>query len=252
MALRKISAREFQLRLLVGIAAVSLTCSLCPAEDPRHPKSDGFSTDVSFDYDGSRSRTAAFRGGMEIDWRGDKTWLELELDTYTDFKSKWAFNHDVYAGIATGIVIYKSHEERLYINAKLSLSGPSQLADTGVDITAEVSVAKGLTKDWWLGGELARVVSTSHNLGSDSGYISLTTWAMWFSRWLPNESDAFKLSMWAATNEVRGAGNALFFSLTYEFDLTDQLETSIGIGTDPYSPWERLGFYATAGLRWRF
>jgi len=238
--------------MLVVIAAVSLIYSLSPAEDPRHPKSDGFSTDISFDYDGSRARTAAMRGGMEIDWRGDKTWIELELVTYTDFNSKWDFNHDVYAGIATGIVIYKSHEERLYINAKLSLNGPSQLADKGVDITAEVSVAKGLTKDCWLGGELARVISTSRNVGDYSGYISLTAWAMWFSRWLPNESDAFKLSMWAATNEVPGAGNALFFSLTYEFDINDQLDASIGIGTDPYSPWEHLGFYATAGLRWRF
>ncbi|MCE9519525.1 MAG: hypothetical protein K8R87_08235, partial [Verrucomicrobia bacterium] len=128
----------------------------------------------------------------------------------------------------------------------------SQLADKGIDITPEISLAKGLTRDWWIGGELAGVISTSHNEGNRQGYIALTAWALWFSRWLPNETDAFKLSVWAATNEVPEDSNALSISLDYEFDISDHLEAVVGVGVEPYSSSGNHGAYLAAGLRWQF
>jgi hypothetical protein len=222
------------------------------AETPRHPAADGLSLDLAFDYDGSRFRTGGSHAGIEVEWKGDKSWVKLDLDSYSDFKRGWRFKDNTYGGVTIGTALYKNHEERLYINANLIIEGPSQLADHGIDISPQITIANGLTKDWWIGGDLTRVFSTSRNPGNRSGYVSLTTWLMWFSRWLPNESDAFTMSAWAATNEVPGDDNALFFSLTYDFDISDNLDANVGVGTDPYTPWEHRGVYFTAGVRWRF
>ena len=77
-------------------------------------------------------------------------------------------------------------------------------------------------------------------------------WTTWLCTLLPNESDSISLGVWAATNEVPDSDNALFISLEYDFDITDNLEANFGIGTDPYLSWERFGAYAIAGLRWRW
>jgi hypothetical protein len=238
--------------LLSLLAFMLITCDASQAQNPRRETAEGFSGDVTFDYDGSRHRTASMHGGIGVEWPGEKFWTKLDFDTYTDFSKHWALRDSAYGALGFGAAIHKDHKDRLYINALVEVSGPSQLADKGVDFDAKITVAKGLNADWWLGGDLERIFSTSRNPGNRSGYLSVTTWAMWFSRWLPNDSDAFKFSIWAATNEVPDDDNALFLSLEYEFDITDSLDASIGIGTDPSSPWERKGIFATAGLRWSF
>lgn len=234
------------------LALTLMTCGFAHAQNPHHETAEGFSGDVTFDYDGSRHRTAAMHGGIGVEWAGESFWTKLDFDTYSDFSRHWALKDDAYGALGFGAAIYKDHKERLYINAVLDISGPSQLADKGIDIAPKITITKGLNKDWWLGGDIEGVISTSRNTGDRAGYFSLTAWAMWFSRWLPNDSDAFKFSVWAATNEVPKDDNALFLSLEYEFDITDSLDASVGIGTDPSSPWEHKGVFATAGLRWSF
>ena len=69
---------------------------------------------------------------------------------------------------------------------------------------------------------------------------------------MPDESDAISLSIWGATNEDTEADKALFITLEYDFDLADDWEVNLGLGTDPSSPWDHLGVYWTAGIMWRF
>jgi hypothetical protein len=234
------------------IVALALGCCAHAANPTLKAPDDGFSGSIALDYDGSRHRTAAFDAGLTLEWAAQHWWVKLDLDAFSDFSSHWALKDQSLASLSVGTALYKNHQERLYINAAVEFGVPSLLADRGIDITPEINIAKGITKDWWIGGELAGVFSTSRNEGNRHGYGSLTGWAMWFCRWLPNESDALKFSVWAATNEVPGDDNALFLSLEYQFDVTDDLDASIGIGTDPSSPWERRGVYATALLRWSF
>ena len=59
-------------RLLATAVAVCVLCSTGWAESPRHPVADGFSLDLSVDYDGSRFRTGGTHGGIEAEWKGDK------------------------------------------------------------------------------------------------------------------------------------------------------------------------------------
>ncbi|MCE9520309.1 MAG: hypothetical protein K8R87_12250, partial [Verrucomicrobia bacterium] len=100
---------------------MSLTCGLCSAQSPRHPEIDGFSADLSIDYDGSRFRTAPLHVGFDVEWRGEKSWISLELDGYPDFSRQWQFSQDFYAGVTVGTALYKSHEDHFYINASLNL-----------------------------------------------------------------------------------------------------------------------------------
>jgi hypothetical protein len=99
---------------------------------------------------------------------------------------------------------------------------------------------------------VAGVFATRPDEGNRIGYGSLTVWTTWLCALLPNESDSLSLGIWAATNEQHGVDRALFISLEYEFDLTENLEVSLGLGTDPSSPWEQVGVYGVAGLRWRW
>lgn len=218
----------------------------------RHPHEAGFTTSLGFDYDGSRHRTAAYGLDAEIEWGTKEYWVSLAFDTYTDFKSTYRLRSDAYATLQLGTALYRNNDERLYLNATLDLDVHSQLATHGGDITPMLGVAKGLTEDWWIGGNIGAVLSTAPDAGDHRGYASLNLWVTYLCGWLPNESDSISFNIWAATNEVPGADKALFLSLDYTFDLTDALEASIGIGTDPSSPWDHLGVYGTAGLTWRF
>ena len=240
------------MKVLSALTALTICSSALASESPLKEADEGFSGDITLDYDGSRHRTAAFDAGLELEWAAKQWWIKLDLDAFTDFSAHWSLKNQGLASLSVGTALYKNHKDRLYINAVLEASGPSLLADRGIDITPEINIAKGLTKDWWVGGEISGVFSTARNEGNRWGYGSLTTWVMWFSRWLPNDSDALQVSIWAATNEVPGDDNALFLSLEYQFDVTDDIDASLGIGTDPSSPWERKGVFATAQLRWKF
>ena len=220
------------------------TCFAHRAWDTHEP---GLTFALDLDYDGSRSRTSAFHAGTEVEWGTKEYWLNLSFDTYSDLKSDWRLTQDGYATLELGKALWRDNESRLYINTKLEFDAHSYLASQGGDITPEINIAKGITPDWWVGGAIAGVFATDPDRGNRDGYGSLTLWLRWLCGWLPNESDSLALSMWAATNE-RSSDNALFFSLEYQFDVNDRLKAKFGIGTDPYSPWDHLGVYGTAGL----
>lgn len=212
----------------------------------------GLTFALDLDYDGSRNRTSAYHFGPEIEWGTKEFWINLSFDTYSDLKSGWRLTKDGFATLELGKALWRDNEARLYINAKLELDAHSYLATQGGDITPEINIAKGITADWWIGGAISGVFATDPDLGERAGYGSLTLWLRWLCALLPNESDSVALSMWAATNEARYSENALFFSLEYQFDLSDKLQAKLGVGTDPYSPWDHLGIYGTAGLTWRW
>lgn len=233
-------------------ATAWLVAGSCLAETPRHPHVEGLSGSVDFDYDGSRARTDVFHLGAEVEWGSSRDWITFAVDTYSDLNRRWSAKDDTFFNVTFGHALLRDHDARLYINATLDVDIPSLLASRGVDLTPEINIAKGLTEDWWIGGSLNAVFSTAPDEGNRTGYGSCNLWLYWASGWLPNATDTFTLSLWAATNEVPGDDNALFFSLEYAFDITDDLEATLGIGTDPISPWDHLGVYGIAGLKWRF
>jgi hypothetical protein len=159
---------------------------------------------------------------------------------------------DAYATLQLGHALYRNNDERLYFNATLDFDVHSQLSTHGGDFTPSLDVAKGLTEDWWIGGSLAAVLATAPDEGNRRGYPSLSLWVTYLCGWLPNESDSLSFNVWFAGNEQHGVDKALFISLEYQFNITDNLEASIGIGTDTSSPWDRVGVYGMAGLTWRF
>lgn len=233
-------------------AMLVLLAAPCPAETPRHPHVEGFSGSVGLDYDGSRARTDALRFGVELEWGSRKRWLMLAFDQYADLTQAWAIHRNTEATVTFGTALWRDNATRCYVNATLDVDVPSLQASRGVDITPEINFAKGITEDWWIGGSISAVLATSPDEGNRQGYASATLWLYWATQWLPNESDSLTLSVWAATSEVPGDDDALFVSLEYAFDITDDLEFTIGIGTDIISPWDHLGVYGTAGLCWRF
>jgi len=237
---------------LLGIILVFGAASPSHARRAWDKHEPGLTLEMDLDYDGSRARTNAFHFGPEIEWGTKEFWINLSLDTYTDFQSGWRFRSDVFSTLECGKALWRDDDARLYINATLQLDAHSYLAMQGGDITPEINIAKGITKDWWIGGAVNGVFATDPDPGDRAGYGSLTLWLRWLCGWLPDESDSIALSVWAATNEVRYSENALFISLEYQFDLTEKLEAKVGIGTDPYTPWDHLGIYGTAGLTWRW
>ena len=235
------------------VAFALLVAPWSHASDPvRHPHEAGLSGSIGFDYDGSRHRTNAFSLGTEVEWGSKESWISLSLDAYTDLKHDWRMRSDGYATLQLGHALHRDNEERLYINATLDLDAHSMLATHGGDLTPELSLAKGITEDWWIGGNVGAVFATDPDEGDHQGYAYTTLWITWLCGWLPNESDSVSFSVWFAGNEQHDVDKALFLGLEYQFDLTDSLEASVGIGTDPSSPWDHLGAYATAGLTWRF
>ena len=213
---------------------------------------EGASYTLDLDYDGSRARTSALRLGAEVQWGDDNRWLSLALDSYTDGGSAWDWREDLYPGVEAGWALHRDNDARWYVNATFSVEGPSVLSEKGIDLSPELNTAFGITDDWWIGGALGGVFATAAEDGNRVGYGYITLWVAWLTAWLPNESDSLAFNLWAATNEIPDDDDALFLSLEYEFDLNDDLDGVIGIGTDPISPWDHLGVYATAGLRWRF
>lgn len=239
-----------RMRLWPCIALLTATAS--GADMVRHPHEAGLTGSLGFDYDGSRHRTYAYGFEAELEWGTKNHWLSLTFDTYSGLQGDWRLRGDGYATLQLGTALHRDNDARLYVNATLDLDAHSILASQGADITPEINAAWGITEDWWIGGNLGAVLATDPDEGNRRGYGSLTLWLTWLCGWLPDESDSLSLSVWAATNEEPGADKALFISLEYEFDLTDSLEASLGLGTDPSSPWDHLGLFATAGLTWRF
>ena len=213
---------------------------------------EGLSGALEIDYDGSRFRTDALRYAVELEWGGKEQWINVLLETYTSLSRVLAIRHEAFATVTLGTALWRDNDARFYVNATLDVDVPSVLASRGVDFTPEINFAKGITEDWWVGGSVSAVLSSSPDPGNRQGYASATLWLYWACGWLPNGSDSLTLSVWAATNEVPGDDNALFVSLEYAFDITDDLEATVGIGTDIISPWDHLGVYATASLSWRF
>lgn len=238
--------------LLIGVTLMLWLAAPAHARRAWDKHEAGLSVDVSLDYDGSRNRTSAMHLGAEVEWGTNESWISLSADTFSDLNSDWGLTRDGYATLELGKALWRDNDERLYINASVEIDAHSYPASTGWDVTPELSLAKGLTEDWWIGGSLAGTFATSPDEGNRIGYGSLTLWVTWLCGFMPDEEDSLSLSVWAATNEEPGADKALFISLEYEFDLTDSLEASFGIGTDPSSPWDHLGVYGMAGLRWSF
>ena len=236
-------------RLLIFLVTAS---GVFAADSVRHPHEEGLTGLVTIDYDGSRFRTNAMHLGTEIEWGGKENWLSLSLDTYTDFSSAWRLRGDGFATLEFGHAFYRNNETRTYVNGTLQLDAHSVLSTHGGDITPEINIAKGITEDFWIGGNVGGVFATAPDEGNRRGYGYVTLWTTYLCGWLPNESDSINLSIWAATNEEYDVDKALFISVEYEFDITDSLEGSIGLGTDPSTPWEKQGLYAMAGLIWRF
>ena len=230
-----------------------LLCSCCIFARPdalRRSGDESWNTSLVFDYDTSRFRTNAWHLGAEIEWGSWEQWVQLELDTYSSFQHAWQLRSDSYATLELGKALHRDNTQRVYVNAMLSLDAHSQLSRYGGDITPQVEVVWGITKEWWMGANLGAVLATSPEEDVKRGYLSGNVWVSWQAGWL--EDDALSLNLWAAGNEIPDDDKVLFIEMDYTFSLTESLELSLGCGTDPISPWDHLGFFGTAGLRWTF
>ena len=235
-----------------GLLLVVLSSFARGADMVQHPHEAGFSSTIGIDYDGSRHRTEPWDFAVTAEWGTKDYWAELSLDAFSDLKRDWRLRKDGYATFQAGKALYRNNDDRLYVNATLDVDVHSQLASQGADISPELNVAKGLTSALWIGGNIGGTLATAPNPGNHRGYGSVTLWVTYLSGWLPNETDSVSFNVWAANNEVPSANKALFLSLTYQFSITDHLEANLGLGTDPSSPWQRVGTYGIAGLKWRF
>jgi len=240
------------LRLCAWVVVCLAAGALHAVESVKHPHQAGFSGSLGFDYDGSRYRNSAFGLNAEVEWGNSETWITLSLDAYSDFSSQWRFRSETYATLELGHALYRNNDTRLYVNASLELDAHSRLATRGGDVSPALDLAKGLTEDWWIGGSIGAVLAMNPDEGYRRGYGSVSLWVTYLSGWLPDESDSISLSISGATNEDTEADKALFITLEYDFDIADDWEVNLGLGTDPSSPWDHLGVYATAGITWRF
>ena len=212
----------------------------------------GLTTELLLDYDGSRARTNHTRAGFEVEWGTSENWLSLAGDLFSDLAHPIDLGDDGFITLQLGHALYRNNDERLYWNAILDIDPNSQLASIGWDLTPKLSVAWGLTEDWWIGGEFAGVLATRPDDGNRMGYASISLWLTWLCGFTDEETDTLSFSLWAASNEIPHDDNALFLELEYTFDLTEHLEACFSVGTDPISPWDHLGAYVSAGLRWTF
>lgn len=234
---------------------VTLACPLLLSARETHRNAThepGLTTELLLDYDSSRARTNHTRAGFEVEWGTAQTWISLAGDMFTDFSHAIDLREDGYVTLQVGHALYRNNEQRLYWNAMLDIDPHSQLASRGWDLTPKLGVAWGMTEDWWIGGEAGAVLATSADEGNRMGYPSLSLWVTWLCGFTAKETDTLSLSLWAAGNEIPDEDNALFLELEYTFDLTENLEAAVGLGTDPISPWDHLGLYLTAGLKWTF
>lgn len=241
--------RAVRLGLLLACAPFS-----AEARDERRARGreNGWSGQVELDYDMSRSRTNALRAGFEVEWGNPESWINLAGDTYGDPAGKLNFQDDSYLTLELGYALYRNNRDRLYVNAMLDVDPHSLLSTRGWDLSPSMGVAWGITKEWWIGGELGASLATSPDEGNRNGYPSLSLWATWLCDFTPQGGDSLSLGLWLAGNEVPGDDNSVFAELEYAFGLTESLEAKFGVGTDPVSPWDHLGIYFSAGLTWRF
>jgi len=242
-------------QVVLCVAAVwSGAVSGALAREPRRAQAreNGWSGQVELDYDQSRSRTNALRAGFEVEWGTPEAWVNLSGDTFGDPAGKVNLRNDSYVTLELGYALYRNNEDRLYVNAMLEADPHSLLAGRGWDLSPSLGVAWGITKKWWVGGELGGALALNPDEGKRNGYPSLSLWVTWLCDLTPQGGDSLSLGVWIAGNEIPDDDNSLFAELEYAFDLTDHLEAKFGVGTDPISPWEPLGIYFSAGLTWRF
>jgi hypothetical protein len=216
----------------------------------RRSGDESWSTSLLFDYDTSRFRTSAWHLGTEIEYGSWEQWAQLELDTYSSFNAPWDLRSDSYATLQFGRALHRDKERRLFINATLSVDVRSRLSSYGGDVTPQAEVVWGISEDWWVGGNIGGVLATAPEEDVKRGYLSGNVWVSWQAGWLSD--DALSLNIWAAGNEIPQDDKVLFVELEYTFSVSDSLDITVGCGTDPISPWDHLGFFGTAGLRWTF
>jgi hypothetical protein len=238
-----------------GIALILLCIPpAASARDERRARGReiGWSGQVELDYDQSRSRTNALRAGFEIEWGDSQTWINLAGDSYTGPDYHFNLRNDSYVTLELGYALYRNNDQRLYVNTMLDIEPHSLLAARGWDLSPALGVAWGITKEWWVGGELGAALALSPDEGNRNGYPSLSLWTTWLCDFTSKGGDSLSLGLWLAGNEIPGDDPQLFAEVEYAFDITEGLEMKLGLGTDPISPWDHLGLYFTAGLTWRF
>lgn len=238
---------------LVATASVFSTVPFANARDAHALKErvEGWSAELAADYDGSRSRTAKFHQGLQIEWGSHERWASLSADLYDD-ASSIDLQEDGYITLELGGALHRDNAHRFYVNATVEIDLHSLLADRGWDLSPSLDFAWGITEDWWLGGDVGAVFATHPDPGNTAGYPSITLWLNWQCGLTPAETDSMAISLWAAGNEVRGDDNCLFAEFEYTVDLLENVEASIGVGTDIISPWEHQGVYFKAGVKWSF
>jgi hypothetical protein len=232
---------------LLWLTAVPLQAVL-PAL--RRSGDDEWQTSLLFDYDTSRFRTNAWHFGSEIQWGSWDRWIQLELDTFSSFQNAWNLRSDSYATLELGHALHRDKDRQIYINGKLRVDAHSQLSRYGGDVTPQVEIVWGINDDLWMGADIGAVLATAPEEDVKRGYLSGNVWIAWLCGW--QEDDSLSLNVWAAGNEIPQDDKVLFIEMEYSFALSESLQATVGLGTDPISPWDTLGIWGTAGLQWFF
>jgi hypothetical protein len=236
------------LAALLLLSPALATAGIAAEEEVEEDDEPEWTTTLLVDYDTSRFRTNAYHAGIELAWGTTDFWLQLELDTYSSFKQSWDLRSDSFATLEIGQTLYE--EEAFTLVTTLRLDAHSQLSTQGGDVTPEVEAQLQLAEDWELHVSLGAVLATAPEEDVKRGFLSGNIWLGYSCGWL--EEDELSLNIWAAGNEIPSDDKVLFIELEYTFAATEKLEVSLGLGTDPISPWDHLGLYGTAGLRWSF
>ncbi|MEO7932712.1 MAG: hypothetical protein ABIT76_06100 [Chthoniobacterales bacterium] len=233
--------------LLSIIAAFSLQ-----AEDIRHPRIDGLSGTVGVGYDGTRLSSEAFNLSSEIEFGDTKTWISLSTDTNLSSFSDFRIRRDSYLSLKLGAALYRNNDTRFYLNATFALDPHSRYATQGMDLSPGLDFAWGLTDALWIGGGFGIDASTSPKISHKPIHPTADVFVTYLCAWLPNESDSISLNANAGADDSSGSSQTLSVNLSYTFNLTENLEATVGIGGNVISSIEPGGVHALSGLTWRF
>jgi hypothetical protein len=241
--------------LLVLLVALALP----PAATARnynhehHESGEGWGGFFSIDYDGSVDRTLASAPEIGVSYGLTET-ISLELSTgaYTDFRQAVDWRNDGILKLAADWAFIEDHERNLYAHAYIEAQGPSILATQGADITVGAKVDWQLQGKWWLGIGTGTVLATAADDGSRVGYGYAHISTTYQSKWLANDSDTLELNLYGATHEQPDYGNTLTLDLEYAFDVSDAWSTSLSIGSELATPYDRSPLFIRASVQWRF